>query len=296
VRRNPPPLAVEASVRYVGGASGTARPELVIRNRITVERKTFDIFREMDEVWRIGIDGEGNLRWEDAELLCELPEMLEVPPDVMEFPVAVPGKLEGELEKAESNFAAWRARRPVMVLVNEALKESARAGESREAFLERCLAAADRADDTSQERVRKRYEGRMKNLRKRLDKERDELERDRIQLDSRKAEEKMGMVEGLFSVLLGSKSITSASRKAASKLRTAAGKRRMRQTAEGSVTESENEIERLEREIEDLAGELEEEIQRIAAESEEKAEQIEEKGVTARKSDVVVRNMWLVWR
>jgi hypothetical protein len=296
VRRHPPPLAVDAMLRYSADPSGQAALEVVVRNRITVQRKTVDLFREEDEIWRVPIDDDGRMRWEDSELLTEPPELLQQPPEGMEFPAAAPGRLTDEIKKAAANFVTWRARQPVAVLVNEKLKMSARAGENREAFVERCLAEADRADDTSQGRVTKRFEGRMKTLRKRLDKERDELERDRVQLDSRKAEEKMGMVEGLFSVLLGSRSMSSASRKAASKLRTAAGKRRMRQTAEGSVIESENEIERLEAELEDLAEELQDEIDRIAAESEEKAEQIDEKGIKATKSDVVVRDLWLVWR
>ena len=106
-----------------------------------------------------------------------------------------------------------------MLLVNAKLKMVADEGEEREAFIERCIEAADRADDATQNRVRKRFEGRMKTLKKRLERERDELERDRTQLSSRKAEEKMGMVEGLFSVLLGSSSISSASRKAAAKVK-----------------------------------------------------------------------------
>ena len=70
----------------------------------------------------------------------------------------------------------------------------------------------------------------------------------------------------------------------------------MRQTAEGLVLESENEIERLEDEIQALAEELETEIDRIAEESEETAERIEEKAITAKKTDVVVHDLWLVWR
>jgi len=295
-RRYPPPLTVEAEIRYDSGSVGVARPWVVVRNRVTVRRTTIDLFREISEVWRLPADDDGSLRWEDAELLPEMPLLVAEPPAAMEFPVAAPAKLAGEVEKASSSFVAWRARRPVTVLVNEKLKMAAEEGEDRETFLARCLDAADVADDTAQARITKRYEGRMKTLRKRLDRERDELDRDRVQLDARKAEEKMGMVEGLFSVLLGSRSIGSASRKAASKLRTAAGKRRMRQTAEGSVIESENEIDRLENEIQALAEELENEVERIATESEETAELIEEKGYTAKKTDVEVQDLWLVWR
>jgi hypothetical protein len=295
-RRYPPPLTVETEIRFDAGSVGVARPWVVVRNRITIQRTTIDLFREISEVWRLPTDDDGSLRWEDAELLPEIPVLVVEPPAEMQFPVAAPAKLAGEVRKASSSFAAWRARRPVTVLVNEKLKMAAEEGEDRETFLARCLDAADVADDTAQARITKRYEGRMKTLRKRLDRERDELDRDRVQLDARKAEEKMGMVEGLFSVLLGSKSIGSASRKAASKLRTAAGKRRMRQTAEGSVIESENEIDRLENEIQALAEELENEIERIATESEETAEKIEEKGYTAKKTDVEVQDLWLVWR
>ena len=103
------------------------------------------------------------------------------------------------------------------------------------------------------------------------------------------------MVESLFSVLLGSRSVSSASRKAASKMKTAAGKRRMRQTAESAVVESENEIDRLEAEIESLAEDLQDEIDRIAAESEEKAEGIEKKAIKAKKADIAVLDLRLVW-
>jgi hypothetical protein len=295
-RHQPPPLAVDAVIRYDAGSTGAAKPGVIVRNRLKVQSTSVGLFREIDEIWSVPADEEGKLRWEDGELLSELPDLVDEPPDEMEFPPAAPGRLAGEIKKAATDFAAWRARKPVMVMVNQVLKMAAGEGEDREAFLERCLAAADQADDTTQERVTKRYESRMKTLRKRLDKEGDELDRDRVQLDSRKAEEKMGMVEGLFSVLLGSRSMSSASRKAAAKLRTAAGKRRMRQTAEGSVVESEREIERLTAEIEGLAEELEGEIERIAAESEALAGRIEEQAFTAKKTDISVLDLWLVWR
>jgi len=78
-------------------------------------------------------------------------------------------------------------------------------------------------------------------------------------------------------------------------METAAGKRRMRQTAESAVIESENEIERLDAELENLAEELQEEIDRIAADSEEKAERIEEKAIKAKKADIAVLDIRVVW-
>jgi hypothetical protein len=294
-RSQPPPLAADVAVAYADDATGTASPWVVVRNKFSVQRTTLDLYRELDEVWQFPIGDDGRIGWEDRESLTEMPSLSQNPPADLRFPSAAPGRMSAEVKKAESSFTSWRARRPLMVLVNEKLKVVANEGEEREAFIARCLEVADRADDATQDRVRKRFEGKLKTLKKRLERERDELERDRTQLSSRKAEEKMGMVEGLFSVLLGSSSISSASRKAAAKVKTAAGKRRMRQTAEAAVTESENEIERLEAEIEGLADELQDEIDRIAMESQAKAELVEEKAIKGKKADISVLDLYLVW-
>ena len=294
-RGQAPPLAAPVTVAYAADGSGTASPSVVVRNRFSVQRTTLDFYREFEELWRFPVGDDGRIEWEEGESLVGGPDLKDDPPAGLRFPSAAPGRLSSELKKAEGTFIDWRARRPLMVLANAGLKMVADEGETPEAFLARCLETADRADDQNQDRLRKRFEGRMKTLKKRLERERDELDRDKTQLSSRKAEEKMGVVEGLFSVLLGSRSISSASRKAATKMKTAAGKRRMRQTAEAAVIESENEIERLETEIEGLADEVLDEIDRIAAESEEKAEQIEEKAVKAKKADIDVLDLWLVW-
>ena len=65
----------------------------------------------------------------------------------MVFPAAVPGRLDRELERVERAFVDWRARTPLVVLVNEDLGIAAAAGEDRASFEGRCLELADRADD-----------------------------------------------------------------------------------------------------------------------------------------------------
>jgi hypothetical protein len=214
----------------------------------------------------------------------------------MTFPASAPALLDARMGKADQLFVTWRARQPVVVLANPKLKMSADAGETREQFLERCLAVADQADDAQQDRARRRFGKRMETLERRVSRERDELERDQEQLKTRKAEEVLGVVEGLFSVLLGSRSVRSAGGKAASRMKTAAGKRRMSQRAAASVVESEREIERIEEELEDLAAEMQDEIDRIALASEQKAEVIEETAVRPKRADVEIRELQLVWR
>jgi hypothetical protein len=283
-------------VRFLATGSGLAEPTLVVRTRVTLERRTLGLYRRQEESMQVPVGPGGDLDWDGVAVLDDLPAAAAEPLSGMGFPATAPPRLEKELKRAEATFTSWRARNPVPVLANRKLKLVAEPGEDEDAFRARCLEAADRADDTEQERIRKRYERRMTTLRNRLERERDELERDQAQLQARRAEEKLNVVEGLFSVFLGSKSVRSAASKAASKVRGAAGKRRMRQRAESSVVESEREIERLSDDLEDLADELQAEVDRVAAESEDRAAAIEEVAVRPTKAQVEVLEMMLVWR
>jgi len=290
-------LSLEAALptRFALASGELARPWLLVRNRLVISRKSLRLVRELAEIWRIPIESTGDIGWDAAEILEAQPELFADPPEGMTFPAAAPPRLGSQIRKVERLFVAWRARNAVDALANPGLDLVADEGEDREAFIERCLAVADRADDATQDRVRARFEKKVKTLKTRLDRERDELERDRQRVASRKAEEKLGLVEGLFSVLLGSRSVRSASRKAASKIRSAAGKRRMRQTAEGSVTESVHEIERLEVELDDVADEMQDEIDRIAEESERLAKKVEIVRIRPIQRDIEVTDLWMVW-
>ena len=292
----PPVLTADVPVAYDRAAAGMTAAWLAIEASLHVERKSVDLDRTLDEAWWIPLDGDGRADWEAAKEGADLNGLADDPSPDARFPAAAPAALGRTADDAEKAFVDWRATRPVAVLANTELGLSAAPGESREAFRDRCLEVADRADDARQERVRGRFEKRMDTVRRRLEREQDELERDRAQLASRKAEEKLSVVEGLFSVLLGSRSVRSAAGKATSRFRSAATKRRMTQRAEGSVVESENEIERLAVELDDLADEMQEEIDRIAAESEEAADRLETVEIRPYKTRITVRSVRLVWR
>ena len=178
----PPPLGVAFPVRFALTGGGRAAPSVLVRAGVSFERAALDLVREQEEVWLAPIDDRGRIRWEDAEALAAAPALAAEPPAEMSFPTAAPTELAAQLGKADAAFRSWRTRQPVMVPVNEGLRLAARQGESREAFLARCLEAADRADDATQVRLRTRYEGRMATLRTRVARERDELDRDRSQL------------------------------------------------------------------------------------------------------------------
>lgn len=296
VRTHPPVLEAGVPVRFAATpAGGQASPWLYVAGRVSVERRGLDLYRTLDERWRVPFDGDGGILWEEGVLLDDEPELVEVPPHGMSFPAAVPRRLAQEVEQARKTFVTWRARRPVSILANPSLKLAAGEGEDREAFLRRCLELADRADDAAQERVRKRYQRRMETLKRRLEREEEELARDRRDLEARKAQESLGIVEGLMSVLLGRGGLRGAARRAASRTRSASEKHRMRQRAEAAVEESVSEIQRIENELSQLAVDLQDEIDMIAAASEEKAAKIEEVALRPKRSDVVTRSVVLVW-
>jgi hypothetical protein len=292
---NPPVVSTAVRQRFASDATGQVRPELWVRDRVTVERKTLGLYRVLDEWWRVPVATDGAVDWDGATVGNDPPASEDEVSEGLLFPAAIPQALDAEIADLERDFTAWRARQPIMVLAHPKLKLVAEPDETTEEFLDRCLDEADRADDDEQERARTRYEKRVQALQRRLERERDELARDQQQLESRKAEEMMGAVEGLFSVLLGSKSVRSAGGKAASRMKTAAGKRRMRKRAEGEVVESKNEIQRIEQELEQLAEELEQEIDRIAAESNDMARGFEEVGVKATRSNIAVLELMILW-
>ncbi len=176
---SPPVLQRQVTTRFHRVANAEARPFVVIRNRFTVSRKSPSVTREYKENWWIPVDEEGVLRWGEAELLDAVPDLAGEPPDGMSFPKAAPPRLGDEVVDAKRDFVVWRARRPVELLANLEFDLVAEPDESRDDFIERCLEFADRADDATQERLRARFEKRMKTLEKRLGRERDELERDR---------------------------------------------------------------------------------------------------------------------
>lgn len=293
--KSAPPVLSTDITQFFGIHAGKMHPWILVRNRITLERRTLGILQSRDEAWRVPVSAAGEIMWLDAEVLSEEPDLMESPPEDASFPPAAPDGLGGELRSAEKSFVRWRARNPVPVLVNLKLKCAAEPGEDRETFVDRCLVLADEADDARQNRTRQKYERKIETLRKRLERETDELTRDQNQLEARKVEEKLGMVEGLFSVLLGSRSLRSAAGKATTKLRSSSSKRRMRLNAEASVVESEHEIERLEDTLDDLGEEMQEEVGQIAAESESIAQNVEETPIRAKQADVVVETLVLVW-
>lgn len=291
-----PPVLTAAVDQVYSPEDGILTPHLAVRCAVTVERRTLHLFRTIQEHWLIPLGGDGSPDWERAEQLDHPPELLSQPGPGAAFPEAAPAGMEAALRSADRDFVVWRARRPITVLANQELDVVREPGESREAFLERCLQLADRADESREQRVRAKFEKRIATVTRRLERERDELERDREQAQARRAEERLGMVEGLFSVLLGSRSMRSAAGKLASKARTTATKRRMTARADSAVEESVNEIGRLEGQLEDLALEMEEELLAVDRAAREAAEAVEEVAVRPYQKDIVVRDLVLAWR
>ena len=79
----------------------------------------------MDEGWWIPVDDDGRLRWDEAELLEDQPDLVGRASGRHGLSRAAPARLGDEVARAERDFVAWRARRPVEVLANRELKLAA---------------------------------------------------------------------------------------------------------------------------------------------------------------------------
>ena len=168
----PPVLGVAVEQRFEPNP-GTLAPWLCVRSAVTVERRSLALVQTRQELWRLPLAEDGAILWEEAETLAGEPVLADTPPDDAVFPASAPPRLEIELRTADRDFVRWRARSATPVLANTALGCAAEPGESREAFIARCLDLADRADDERQERARRRFEGKIATATRRLEREKD---------------------------------------------------------------------------------------------------------------------------
>lgn len=176
------------------------------------------------------------------------------------------------------------ANRALTVYRNTALSLYSRVGESREDFVERCLAAAEDRADAAAEKLRDRYESRLDTARRRVrDQERRvrELEAD---AEHRQREEWVSGAGDLLGMFLGGRGRTrSLSRFSNRRSRAEKSEERLRSAAE-KMADQVNAVGALERE-------LEEELAEIWEEWEAKAREVDSFEVGLERSDLRVTDL-----
>jgi len=216
-------------------------------------------------------------------------EYAPLPGDVRYAPLDPALKTVTGARRLEASFKSYLLRSaPLTVFYNPAFPDlPPQVGESREEFLRRADAEADRRAESEAARLRARYQARIQRLEQQLFREQQELEEDRADYEARKREEMFSGLETVGHFIFGRKPLRSIS--------TAASKRRMTQRAEMEVKESQVTITRLQADLQALNDELEDEIIAIGQRYDALATQVEELVLRPTQAGVEVLTFALLW-
>ena len=189
---------------------------------------------------------------------------------------------------AAKAIAEWLTReRSVEILRNPALRVYGRVGESREAFVERCKAAADDAADTEVAAVHDKLAARIAKAQDEIQAAYQRVEDARLDAETRRQEEMVSGAGTLIGVLMG--------RRRTSSLSTAASKRSMTRRAEQRVTSAEERVAKEQTDVDRLEAEMAAAVTEISERWRQKAEQVEAVTIGLEKTDVQVDPPVLVW-
>jgi hypothetical protein len=179
-------------------------------------------------------------------------------------------------------------RRTLQVLRNRALKLYSRAGETPEAFAERCTAAAQSAADAEAAKIRDRFEGRLDVMRRQVEDARFQVEQAALDAETRGREAEASLWDDVVGAVLGGRRPGRViSRVAAKRSMT----RKAQQRREGAETRWTGKVEDLEALKDDLAAELAD----IDAAWDTRAAEVEPVEIPLEKSDITVDEVAIVW-
>jgi hypothetical protein len=176
----------------------------------------------------------------------------------------------------------------VTLFQNPQLKLYSRVGETEEDFRERCLAAAEDQADAEAEKLRDRYESKLKTARNRASQAERRVRELEVDTDQRRQQELIAGAGEVLSMFLGGRRRTrSLSGIASRRSQTRRTRERLR-SAEEKLLEYEEAIEELEEE-------LTEELEEIWDKWNAVAEELDSFEVGLEKTDIAVDDLFLFW-
>ncbi len=191
--------------------------------------------------------------------------------------------------KAAKELQAFLHRnRTVQVWKNPELKLYSRIGESEDAFLERCRAAAEDRADEEVAKLKDRYQKKIRSVESQLRRAENRVRELNADVSERKQQEMLGGAGDLLKVFLGGRGRSSTlSRTAGRRSQTRRTQERLR-TAEDKYNEY---VERLD----ELEDELADEFREITAKWQDKATAIEPVEIGLEKTDISIDELGLLW-
>jgi hypothetical protein len=240
-------------------------------------------------------DGGGNASWEDANADAQLKSRLtNAPAEAAEY-----ADIPGSALRAAS-YAAWskslqarlyetaRAR----VLLCEAFKLASRPGESEGDFRARLTLAAREKRDTAVAELRRKWQAKLLQLQDQVRRAEERRAREQSQLSQQKMQTAVTIGSSILGALLGRKAISATN---IGRIGTAARSATRIGRESEDVTRAEESIEVLRQRLADTQRDVEAEVARLETTLDPGALALTPVEVPARKSDIAVGEVALVW-
>jgi hypothetical protein len=240
-------------------------------------------------------DGAGNASWEDAGQDAQLKSRLVASPaEDAEY-----GELPGPALRAAS-YAAWaknlqshlyeKAR--TSLLWCEAFKAASKPGETEGDFRTRLALAAREKRDAAVTELRKRWQTKLQQLQDQIRRADDRREREKSQLSQQKMQTAVSIGSSILGALLGRKAISASN---VGRVGTAARSASRIGRESDDVARAEESLEVLQQRLADTRREVEAEIARLETTLDPSTISLRAVEVPARKSDIAVGEVALVW-
>ncbi len=266
-----PALAAQATVRFLDRKAGIDDEETVTALDLSPDRR-------------------GVVRWDSvAADPIEVDRLDSMPEDEAAFGLLqAPLSDSKAMKSLEKDFADYVYRGvELRLLSNDKLKLVAAPGMSEEDFRQQCMEAADEAADEEAEKLKAKFETKIKRIQDKLAREERELAEDQAEHSARRMEEVATHAENLLGLFGSSRS----RRRVSSSLT----KRRMTSRAKAEIEESMDAIADFKEELEELEDEMAEALEDLDARWDEIAEDLEDKVLTPRRQDVHVELFGVAW-
>jgi hypothetical protein len=232
---------------------------------------------------------ESAVDWSEGEATVERDELSSKPAQDALF-ADPPQSLSNarRFKSLQTEFANHLYRNVSLTLLhNPELKLYSTPDETAKGFQRRCRVEASERRDTEVEKLKKKYEKKLDQLKSRKRREERELAQDEAEYEARKREELLSAGESMLGFLTGRRSRRTIS--------IASRKRRMTQEAKADVEESLEAIEDYEAQSQDLGEELEEEIAEVTERWAETIDVVNKVQVRAKKADINIEAFGLAW-
>ncbi len=235
------------------------------------------------------VSSRGVIRWE--EVLAERVEPASLDrapaPEAQFANIEAPlndAKILKELEKDFLDYIYYSAG--LRLPSNPALNLVAQPDMTEGEFRNQCAEAAQEGREDEEDKLRDKYEKKIKSIKGKLAREERELAEDQAEAQARKIESYVGTAETLAGFLgFGRKRSISATM----------SKHRMTKRAEADIEESEEEIETFKRDLVEIEEELVQELEEIKERWGDAAAEIEETVITPYKKDIHLELFGVAW-